>query len=114
LNVTLMVQDLPAANELPQLLLSAKLLALVPQIVTVAMLKVALPVFFRVTVFAALVLPTVWLPKARLVGERLATGLAVAADKLTVQGGKKTSSVVMTARRIVRFTRACRSGQACV
>ncbi len=51
-------------------------------------LKAALPVLVRVTVCAALVAPTDWFPKARLVGERLATRavLAPVPERLTVWG----------------------------
>ena len=44
---------------------------MVPVNARLAMLKVALPVLFKATVWAALVISTAWLPKARLVGERL-------------------------------------------
>jgi hypothetical protein len=114
LKVTLIVQELPAATELPQLLLSAKLEAFVPEIVTLVMLNAAFPVFFSVTVFAALVVPTVCVPKARLVAERLAARTAAAAGKQTVQGGKKMASVLITASRIAGLTRSGRSGQACL
>ena len=67
-NVTLIVQWAPAASDLPQVLVSAKLLPLVPVRARLVMLKAALPVFLRVTVCAVLVVPTCWLPKARLVG----------------------------------------------
>ena len=52
------------------------------------MLKAALPVLLRVTVCAVLVTSTAWLPKARLVGERL-TRAAVPVpvpERLTVCG----------------------------
>ena len=48
--VTLMVQLPPAATELPQVLVWAKSLALVPVTVTLVMVNVALPVLVRVTV----------------------------------------------------------------
>ena len=38
------------------------------------MLKAALPVLLRVAVCAVLVISTAWLPKARLVGDRLTVG----------------------------------------
>jgi hypothetical protein len=50
LKVTLIVQLLPAATELPQLLLWAKSLALVPVIARLVILNVALPLLVRVTV----------------------------------------------------------------
>ena len=48
--VRLMVQLAPAATELPQVLVWAKSLALVPVTATLVTLKVALPVLVRVTV----------------------------------------------------------------
>jgi hypothetical protein len=48
--VTLMVQLAPAATELPQVLVWAKSLALVPVTATLVTLKVALPVLVRVRV----------------------------------------------------------------
>jgi hypothetical protein len=48
--VTLMVQLAPAATELPQVLVWAKSLALVPVIVRLVILKLALPVLVRVRV----------------------------------------------------------------
>lgn len=73
--VTLTVQFPPGATELPQLLLWAKLAALVPVIASLAMLKVALPMFLKVMVCATLVVPTVTYPSERLVLVRLATGV---------------------------------------
>jgi len=48
--VTLMVQLLPAATELPHVLVWAKSLALVPVNTRLVMLKVALPELLRVAV----------------------------------------------------------------
>jgi hypothetical protein len=50
------------------------------------MLRAALPVLLNVTVLAAVVEPTVSLPKLRLVAERLATGaeLPPVPERLTV------------------------------
>jgi hypothetical protein len=54
-NVTLIVQLLPAVTELPQLLVSAKSpLAAIPEID-----RLAVPVFVSITGCAALVVPTV-------------------------------------------------------
>ena len=50
LNVTLIVQLLPAATELPQVLVCAKSLALVPVRARLVMLKAALPVLLRVRI----------------------------------------------------------------
>jgi len=49
------------------------------------MLMAALPVLLRVALCAVLLLPTGWLPKARLVGERPATG-AVPVPPVPVPG----------------------------
>ena len=49
-NVTLIVQLLPAATELPQVLVCAKSLALVPVSARLVMLKAALPVLLRVRI----------------------------------------------------------------
>ena len=56
---------------------------MVPVSARLVMLKAALPVLLRVTVCAVLVVPTNWLPKARLVGERPSTA-AVAAVSVPV------------------------------
>src|SRR5437667_259797 len=57
LNVTLIPQLAPAANELPQVWVCAKFPALVPVIAMLLMVKIAVPVFLSVTVLAALVVP---------------------------------------------------------
>jgi hypothetical protein len=57
-NVTLMVQEAPAATDLPHVFVSAKLLLLVPLIARLVILNVALPVLLRVTVRALLVVFT--------------------------------------------------------
>jgi len=58
LNVTLILQLAPAANELPQVCVCAKFPGLVPVIAMLLMVKLVVPVFLRVTVLAALVVPT--------------------------------------------------------
>jgi len=50
LKVTLIVQLAPAATELPQLLVSTKLLALEPETARLVMLRAALPELVRVIV----------------------------------------------------------------
>jgi len=72
--VTLMAQLAPAATLAPQLLLCAKSLGFAPVSARPLMLKAALPALVNVTDWAELVLPTAWLPKARLVVERFAEG----------------------------------------
>src|SRR5436190_24224396 len=48
------------------------------------MLRGALPVFVRVTAWAALVVPTFWLLKVRLDVDKLAAGVPPTPDRLTV------------------------------
>jgi hypothetical protein len=80
-----------------------------------AILKAALPVLLRVTVCAVLVAPTGWLPKGRLVGERL-TAAAVCVpvlERRAVCGLPLALSVMLKAsamqavERITAFVR-CR------
>ncbi len=78
--VTLIVQLAPAATLAPQLLVCAKSLGLVPVMAILVMLKAALPVLFRVTDWAALEVPTAWLAKVRLAGERLAAGVVTVVE----------------------------------
>ena len=103
LNVTLIVQLLPAATELPHVLVWAKSLALLPVRARLVILKVALPVLLRVAICAVLVAPTDWLPKARLVGERPSTGavpvVAVSLpvpERLTLCGLPQALPVMLT------------------
>ena len=70
-NVTLIEQFPPAATELPQVFVWAYC-ALAAILVT---LSAALPPLVSVTVCAALVVPTSWLAKVRLVEERLTLAL---------------------------------------
>jgi hypothetical protein len=65
---------------------SAKSPALVPVTARLVILKEALPVLFSVTVCAVLVTSTGWLPKARLVVERLTSGAVPVPERLTVCG----------------------------
>ena len=73
--VKLNVQVDPAGSELPQLLVWAKSPGLDPVIVTLEMLRAAVPALFKVAVPGALVVPTGWLPKERLPGARPAAGV---------------------------------------
>jgi len=63
----------------------------------------------RVTVWAALVVPSAWFPKERLVEERLAAAAALVTEKPTLQGAKKMASALMAARWAAAFTPADRS-----
>ena len=71
--VTPAVQEAPAASELPQVLVSAKPLPAVME----EMVAAALPVFWKVTVCAALVEPTFSLPNESEEGEAVSEALAV-------------------------------------
>jgi hypothetical protein len=73
-NVTLIAQLVPWASDVPQLLVCAKSVLLVPVIVIEVMLKAAFPELLRVRILAELVVPRGWLPKLRLVGERPTAG----------------------------------------
>jgi hypothetical protein len=81
-----MTQLPPAATLDPQLLVWAKSLALVPERARLVTLKAAVPELLSVIVCAALVAPTVWPAKVRLVGERVATGAAPVPARLTLWG----------------------------
>jgi hypothetical protein len=95
--VTLIVQLLFAATELPQVFVSAKSPGLVPVMLTLVMLKLALPVLLSFTLCAALVVPTFWLLNVRLVGERLAAPAAVPVPvRLTVCGLPAALSETLT------------------
>jgi len=59
------------------------------------MLKGALPALLRVTVCAVLVTPTDWLPKARLVGERLTAAAVPVPERLTDCGLPLALSVML-------------------
>jgi hypothetical protein len=65
LNATLRVQLVLAATFGPQLLVWEES----PLVETLAMLRVALPVLVRVTIWAGLEVPTVWVEKVREAGE---------------------------------------------
>jgi hypothetical protein len=75
LNVTEMVQLLPAASEpdeLGQVLVCVNLLAFVPVKPTLLMINGVVPVLVSVAVCAELLLPELTVPKLRLPGVRLA------------------------------------------
>lgn len=95
-NWTLTVQLAPAAKLVPQLLLCLKRFGYAPVSQISDMLKVALPVFFTVRVWAGLVVLAGWLPKDRLVGEKLREGWAEAPANLEMQN---TTNNVKSARR---------------
>jgi hypothetical protein len=103
--VTVIVQLDSLASVLPQLLVSLKLLALAPVIVRLVMLKDLLPLLLlKVTVLAALVVPTAWLPKVRLLVERLARCEEPHWEK-PLQGVKKMARAEMAAKKVVTRAR---------
>src|ERR1035437_5593495 len=75
LNVTLTVQVLLGVIVAPvQVSVSRKSLGFVPPIVTVEMVRLAVPVLVTITVWGTLVVPTFCVPNARLASERLTNG----------------------------------------
>ena len=87
-------------------------MALAPEIAMLVMVKVALPVLLRVTVRATLVMPTAWLPKERLVEERLADTVARATEIPAQQGTERMRRALMSARGITALTLAGRGALA--
>ena len=69
-NFTVIAQELPAARELPHVLLSENSLLFVPLIEMLDMLSAALPELESVTVWVGAGLPMGSLAKVRLLGER--------------------------------------------
>ena len=91
--VTLIAQLAPAATVLPQLLVWAKS----PFAVTLVKLSAAPPVLVSATACAALVVPTVWLPKLTLDGDKLtAAGVFPTPVRLTLCGLPLALSVMLS------------------
>ena len=86
LNVTLIEQLAPATRLAPHVLVWAKSPGLVPVRLTLVIVSGAVPVLDNVTVCAALVVPTVWLPNVREVGVAEATGPVPVPLRATVCG----------------------------
>ncbi len=84
--MTTMVQLLPAASEAPQLLVWVKLPALAPDTVRPVTFNAALPELVSVTDWGTALLPTSWLGKLKLLGERLAAAAAPVPERLTIWG----------------------------
>jgi hypothetical protein len=80
LKVTLRVQLALVARLAPQLLVWKKS----PLTVMLVMLRVALPVLLRVTLWALLLIPTSCAGKVKEVGKRLTTGAVPVPVRLTV------------------------------
>lgn len=72
--VTMMLQVLPAAREVPHTFVWEKSPALVPMMEMPVMLSAALPLFVRVTVCPMLVVPVFWSLKERELGDSEACG----------------------------------------
>jgi hypothetical protein len=85
-NVTLIVQFSSAGSELPQVEVSANSAALAPVTAMLVKSKVPLPLFVRVTVWAAELVPTNWLPKVRVLRERPTPAEVPVPVRLTVWG----------------------------
>lgn len=81
-NVTLILQLAPAARPAPQLFICAKS----PVRVIPVIVRGAPPVLLRVTTWAALVVPAVWLGKLTLVGERATAGASPVPVRVIVCG----------------------------
>jgi hypothetical protein len=84
--MTLMVQLAPAATLAPQLLVSAKSLAFRPETAMLLAVKAALPELVKVISLAVLVVPRDWVPKANLVGEKVAVDFAPVPVSVTLCG----------------------------
>ena len=68
--VTVMVQFVPATTVVPQVLVCVK----APVLAMLVILASVIPVFARVTTWAALVVPRTCAEKLKLVGEKITTG----------------------------------------
>jgi len=107
--VTLMVQLPPAATELPQVLVWAKSLALVPAITTLVRVKVALPSLLRVADRGALVLPTLWLPKLSVVELKEKPGVVAGISSVLPAPPQDMEPSAMTMQAVTRITAFRRS-----
>jgi hypothetical protein len=74
-NVILMAHAAPGANDPPQVLVSEKSPLFVPPTVTPVMFSTAVPLLVSVTAWAAVGVPTNWVPKATDVLPRLTLGI---------------------------------------
>jgi hypothetical protein len=84
--ITLIVQLPCTASELPQVDVSGKSEALAPVTAMLLKFKVALPLLVMVTVWAAALVPTDWLPKVRMLAERPTAADKPVPVKFTVWG----------------------------
>jgi hypothetical protein len=95
-NVTLIVQLVASASELPQLFVWEKSPGFAPVMVILVMVKVALPVLLSVTSCGALLPPRTWLPNTRLVGDKVAVGAMPVPVSGTLCGLPAALSVTLT------------------
>jgi len=84
LNVTLIGQLPLTANVFPHVFVCPKLPGFIPPIPIELIESGPMPVFDKVTTCAALVVPTAWLPKDRVVGLRDADGATPTPERATV------------------------------
>jgi len=112
LKVRLIVQLAPGASDLPQLLDCANLLAFVPLTATLVTDKDALPVFSRVTFWAALVVLTTTDPNATLLTETPHTPWLCDEEKAMVLEAERTANAIRVAKKIPVFGLAWRNAQA--
>jgi len=102
-NVTLAVHIASGATEFPHVLVTEKSPAFVPDTTMLVMVKVAVPVLVRLTVCAALVVPTDWLVKVTL---RLLIEMpAMEMDALPEQEADKRARTTQAAARIATIAR---------
>jgi hypothetical protein len=96
----LIEQLLPGAIEPVQVLAlngeNAKSVAFVPVMVLLAMFSAPVPEFVSVTLRAALVVPTVWLPKSILFADSVTTGAVPVPFTATAWGLPAASSAMVT------------------
>jgi hypothetical protein len=93
-NVTLIVQPVPAARVVPQLFVCEKLLTVVA---ILEMVSMPVPVLLRVTCWEELAVPTFWFPKLRLGCEKLTMGTSPVPLRFTVCGLLTAVSVSVSA-----------------
>jgi hypothetical protein len=94
MKLTETVQLAPGATELGQFGVAVKSVPLGPVTAIPLMFRGVVPMFFKVSVFAALV-PTFKVPKLRISGLKPAIGLITFADKLTCCGLPEALSTML-------------------
>jgi hypothetical protein len=97
-NLTVIVQVAFTAIALAQVLVSENELASVPEMATLVIDKLAVPVFFTVTAWVAAEAPSTVLAKVSEAGETLATGAVTVTDPVPVPEAKFASPLYLTVR----------------